>query len=241
MRSKMLAIDTALAGVSLGLYNPARSQGYASVLETVRGQAEHIVPMIEALLEDADLPFSAVDGIVCTYGPGSFTGLRLGLSVAQSLGLALDIPVFGTDTLQALARSYEASDQYQAGGPYAVLIETKRSDYYCQLFGQDVHPLTAPQALSLNGVRATLKVHQVSRVIGDAVVRFSSETQDHPDSPPLIPAQTGAFDKVNMRCIAEHCSKNPALYTHDVKPLYLRGADVSSPKQAPRTVSETRA
>lgn len=74
-----------------------------------RGHAERLLPMLDEMMAESGLGYDAVDRIAVTIGPGTFTGLRIGLSVARGLGLALDAPVVGVTSLQALAAGGEGT------------------------------------------------------------------------------------------------------------------------------------
>ena len=128
----VLAIDTALSDINIGLFK-ADGTCFSRQHETGREQASLLIPMIQSLIEGADISFSDLEGIVCTKGPGSFTGLRIGLATARALGLALDIPVIGVSTLDFVAQHYLKRGIQD---PFLVVLETKRSDFYAQLFDQ---------------------------------------------------------------------------------------------------------
>ena len=70
-----------------------------------------VIPMIESLLEEANLTFADLTAIAVGRGPGSFTGIRIGVSVAQGLGFGLDLPVYPISTLEALARQVLSQDK----------------------------------------------------------------------------------------------------------------------------------
>src|SRR5262249_27068835 len=124
----ILAIDTALGACSAGLRVNGKHFARSEIM--LSGHAERLMPMINEVMEEAGVKFPDLDTVVTTTGPGAFTGLRIGLSAAKSLGLALDIPVFGITTLQALALQYSA--EKKPSGPLGVILETKREDFYFQ-------------------------------------------------------------------------------------------------------------
>lgn len=129
--SVLLAIDTAAPRLGLALLAGARIETDDEPMAT--GQAERLFPAIDALLARAGVAYADLTRIAVTTGPGSFTGLRIGLSAARGLGLALDIPVLGIPSLLALSLS--------APGPSAVLLDAKRGEAYFQSFGGPAQPL----------------------------------------------------------------------------------------------------
>jgi tRNA threonylcarbamoyladenosine biosynthesis protein TsaB len=100
----ILGLDTALGACSVALVadGAARARDWR---EMPRGHAEALAPMAEAVMREAGLPFSKLDRIAVTTGPGTFTGQRVGLAFARALGLALKIPVIGITTLDAMAEA----------------------------------------------------------------------------------------------------------------------------------------
>lgn len=235
--TKVLAIDTALNGVSIGVSCADSGWSQQDHLETVRGQAEHLLPMVQKLLKSADLEFKQLDAIVTTIGPGSFTGLRLGLSAAKSLGLALDIPVRGIETLHALSLSYAQKRGEDLEENFAVLVETKRSDFYIQIFDGAALPVTLAQSCELQGVLDLMDEYGCETAIGDALDRLQSQAQA---AGLLLPKALQRFDTVKQidpSMLALYCANGGEFITQDVSPIYLRGADVSKPKSTPRKVA----
>jgi tRNA threonylcarbamoyladenosine biosynthesis protein TsaB len=99
-----LAIDTALnacsaAVVAEGAVRAARSEPMA------RGQAERLAPLVAEVMAEAGIAFSALNRVIVTTGPGSFTGVRVGLAFARTLAVSLGVQCLGVSTLQALALS----------------------------------------------------------------------------------------------------------------------------------------
>ena len=100
----VLAIDTALDACAAGVLDTKTSRLIAhESLSMKRGHAEALMPLIARVMKAADVAFAALDRIAVTTGPGSFTGLRVGLSAARGIALAANKPVVGVTTLTAYA------------------------------------------------------------------------------------------------------------------------------------------
>ncbi len=121
-----LAIDTAAPRLNLALL---RADGGVDVLveDIAKGHAEILFDRIGTLLERNGLGYVDVERVAVTTGPGSFTGLRIGLSAARGLGVARNIPVLGIPSLLAVSLG-------AATGPVAVLIDARRDEAYFELF-----------------------------------------------------------------------------------------------------------
>jgi tRNA threonylcarbamoyladenosine biosynthesis protein TsaB len=124
MSETVLAIDTGAPRLQLALL---RAGSVDTLIEDMaQGQAERLMPAIGDLLGRNALRYADLTRIAVTTGPGSFTGLRIGLSAARGLGLALNVPVVGVPTLLALSLG--------AAGPLAVLMDARRGEAYVQRF-----------------------------------------------------------------------------------------------------------
>lgn len=170
----ILGIDSAMNGCGAAIYfvnEPDRS--VSATLLMARGQAEALVPLVKDVVARTGIVFSDIDMIVTTRGPGNFTGLRVGLSAARSFALALNVPLLGVSTLEILARGY-LDRQEGAVDAVAVIIESKRSDYYFQLFDTDCGALCDASALDACNILEMLHGHE-GVIIGDAQGRFISE------------------------------------------------------------------
>ena len=115
----ILSIDTSSADLSVALVNENGSLGLVEE-NMLRGQGEALIPYIQSMMLQAGLPMNAVEGVAVAVGPGSFTGVRVGLSTARGIGLALDIPVYGATNLEAAAAGLNE--------PVTVTLDTKRGD-----------------------------------------------------------------------------------------------------------------
>lgn len=134
----VLALDTSLDGCALAIVDGATVR--ASFDEAMqRGQAERLAPMAREAMEAASVRPADIDRIAVTTGPGSFTGVRVGLSFARALALALGKPCLGVSTLEALALG--EGEQ----GVRAALIETPGASYAAMY--EDGAALIAPRAI----------------------------------------------------------------------------------------------
>jgi tRNA threonylcarbamoyl adenosine modification protein YeaZ len=101
---RILAIDTALPACSACVLDSHAAEPVSSeTLPMARGHAEALLPLIERVVAHAEGSFAALDRVAVTVGPGSFTGIRVGLSAARAIAVARRIPVAGVSTLAALA------------------------------------------------------------------------------------------------------------------------------------------
>jgi len=98
-----------------------------------RGQAEALVPMIDAVMTEARLELGALDFIAVTVGPGSFTGIRTGLATARGLALASGLPLIGITSYAAIADAVAENRQTL---PLVVALESKRAELFLQRFDQ---------------------------------------------------------------------------------------------------------
>jgi len=206
---RMLAIDTALENCSVGVVRP----GSAPVLmtETIgRGHAERLFGMIEAAMAEAGLAFSALDRIAVTIGPGSFTGLRVGIAAARGLALVTGCPVVGVGTLAVIAERARG-----IAGPVPVLavLDARRGEIYAQLFRENGEPATAPAADPPASFAALVTPATMLAGSGAALVAAATAARIvHAESAPDI----GALVRLGLAAPA------PA---GPPRPLYLRPPD----------------
>lgn len=135
----VLGFDTSMARCSAAVWRAGRVVAEREA-EIERGHAEILMPMVSAVMADSGLRFSDLARIGVTRGPGSFTGLRIGLAAARGLALGSGAPGFGVTTLEAIAKG-AAGD---AGGrDIFVVLDTGRPQVFVQRFGPDLAPRTS--------------------------------------------------------------------------------------------------
>ncbi len=133
MSERILAVDTALGACSVAILDGGRTLSHRfEIME--RGHAEALAPMVEAAMDEAELPFTALERLAVTTGPGTFTGQRVGLAFMRGLRVALHRPLTGVTTLAAMAR--QAMDE-TALGAAAALHDARRGEVYLEIAGAD--------------------------------------------------------------------------------------------------------
>jgi tRNA threonylcarbamoyl adenosine modification protein YeaZ len=153
----LLAIDTAGPNCAVALARGAASSFkiVARAVERIgRGHADRLMPMVEAALAEAGIAFADIQRIAVTTGPGSFTGVRVGIAAARALALALDIPAIGIGSLSALA--HPLMRDHHAGTAVA-LLDARRGEVY--VFAEDIgsrRVVIPPSAASSEEVAARL-------------------------------------------------------------------------------------
>lgn len=202
----VLAIDTAGVDCAVAVYDGAAGRVLGSVSETIgRGHAERLMAMIDEALDKAGLTLSEMTRVAVTVGPGSFTGIRVGVAAARGLALALGVECVGVSTLSVLA------NLPAPGAPRAVLaaMNAHRDEVYAQTF-ENGEPCDEARVLGLDDFLSEAAADKLS-VIGSASALLTDRAvQTLPDHFPIeIVAALGAKAKAQGK----------------PKPLYLRGPD----------------
>ena len=144
---RVLAIDTALAACSAAVLDTEHGGIVAAEsLPMTRGHAEALMPLVARVMDKAGIAFSDLDRVAVTTGPGSFTGLRVGIAAARGIALAADKPAVGLSTLTAYAAPHMAEDD---SVPVVAAIDARHGHVYLQVFGPGGRTLSAPRLAPL--------------------------------------------------------------------------------------------
>jgi tRNA threonylcarbamoyladenosine biosynthesis protein TsaB len=159
---KILAIDTALPAASACVLDEeAETPEAQETIAMERGHAEALMPLIDRVMARVEGGFSGLGRIAVTVGPGSFTGLRVGIAAARAIGVACQIPVVGVSTLAALAAPLILE---QKPGLVGVAIDARHGNVYFAAFGPDGRAILAPR---IAGVR------EAARSLGEGPARLA--------------------------------------------------------------------
>jgi tRNA threonylcarbamoyl adenosine modification protein YeaZ len=222
---RVLAIDTALGSCSAAVLDTDRGTILASrSVPMVRGHAEALMPLIARVMNDAKIEFAELDRIAVTTGPGSFTGLRVGISAARGIALAAAKPAVGLSTLAAFAAPQIASDDTK---PVVAAIDARHDHVYLQIFGVGGRTLMSPRIVGV-GEAARSAAAEPPRVVGSAANALMAAWPAGA-APPLVVEMSAAPDIDWVARLGAAASEPLA----PPKPLYLRAPD-AQPQDAAR-------
>ncbi|HEY3666491.1 MAG TPA: tRNA (adenosine(37)-N6)-threonylcarbamoyltransferase complex dimerization subunit type 1 TsaB [Polyangiaceae bacterium] len=179
---RILAIETSSRRGSVALLEDERLIGSLDH-EQPNSHAERLLPLLERLLAEASWPKSSLDRLGVGVGPGSFTGLRVGIALAEGLSVGLDRPLIGVGSLWAMAYGALA----ESPGPCCALLDARREELFAAVYDRQNRELCAPAAVPLGDLPAFLRAHAVASVVGEVgpslshgLVQLTGPTLDLP-------------------------------------------------------------
>lgn len=217
---RLLVIDTALGACTTAVFEDGRLLSVRFEPMT-KGHQERLGGLVRDAMAEAGGGFDALDRIGVTVGPGSFTGLRVGMAFAQGLGAALNRPVLGLSTLDALAASLSQADAFTVA-----LIDARRGQVYARLFDGG-RPVGPDAALTLEDAAGRIRdLGRPARLVGGGA-----------------PVLVQAFPDLETALVDPRAAPSPealALLTaradpaaSSPRPLYLRAPDATPPSRLP--------
>jgi tRNA threonylcarbamoyladenosine biosynthesis protein TsaB len=224
---RILAFDTATEATTVALGDP----GVGIELElrddpapgARPGHATRLLPMVADLLGQVGGGWDGVDRLAVGIGPGTFTGLRIGVATARALARAREIPLVGISSLHALAAgAFEAG----AGGAVLAVIDARRGEAFAAAWHGEERELDpralGPEALTLE-VERLARMHGVAPLaIGDGALRFREQLEV---AGAVVPPSDSWLHRINA---INHCrlaAGLPATSPAQVEPAYLRAPD----------------
>ncbi|WP_438750555.1 tRNA (adenosine(37)-N6)-threonylcarbamoyltransferase complex dimerization subunit type 1 TsaB [Pararhizobium sp. O133] len=210
----VLAIDTAGTGCFAAVYDSGDDRVLASAGADIgRGHAERLMAFIDQALAESGHSLADINRITVTVGPGSFTGIRVGVAAARGFALALGVPAVGVSVLAALAASPR---RLHLGQAVLAAMDAKRDELYCQIFEADGTPRTEAQVVELADAQEMFAGFE-GIICGSATRHLIAE-------PAPGVSQADACDigiVARLGAMADPALGKPS-------PLYLRGPDVKS-------------
>ncbi len=213
---KILALDTASSWCAAAVYDTARDVALADISENIgKGHAEVLMEYVGRAVNEAKLSLRDMERVAVNIGPGSFTGVRIGVSAARGFALALGVPAIGITAFEALAAETHFALPER---PVLVLLDAHRGEIYAQGFDAQGQPQSMPAVLSreeAETLAASLAVDTV--LVGTAASAINETTGGRFSLGSSEPtAKAGTYARLAAM-------REPG----DVpKPLYMRGPDV---------------
>ncbi|MFC4626449.1 tRNA (adenosine(37)-N6)-threonylcarbamoyltransferase complex dimerization subunit type 1 TsaB [Daeguia caeni] len=212
---KILAIDTAASICAVAIYDTDSAAVLAAISEDIgKGHAEVLMDFIARALVEADLDMDGIDRIAVNIGPGSFTGVRIGVSAARGFALALDRPAIGISAFAAIAA--ETGSAF-AGRPVLVLLDAHRGEIYAQSFDAAGKALTRPLVLTHDEAVALCAAQDETTVLAGSAAAAINAALENRFALGEAKA-TGAI--ATYAWLAADIAPDEA-----PKPLYMRGPD----------------
>ncbi len=220
---RLLAIDTAAESCAACVLDNGSEVGRA--VEPMRtGHAERLMAVIDAALRSGGTRLEAVDALVVSIGPGSFTGIRVGVAAARGLALALKIPAVGISTLEALGA--ETSEAFPKR-PVMVALDGGRGAVHAAVFGPAGEAVRSPASLDLDEARKWID-ELTPVLVGNAAPRLTEieAKQELTVASNAATADIVSFARLGAARLAkEGKGEKPS-------PLYLRAPDAKPQRPA---------
>ena len=215
---KALAIDTATDVLAIAAVN-----GEARISLALRRGLQHspaLIPLVDRLLAEISLPVMELEMIGCSVGPGSFTGIRIGLATAKGIGFAAQVPLVGVTTLDALARPFLERD----GDVFAVLDARKGNIYTASYRGGS----RTSEYLDLTpaDLRGRLAAAERPLLVGpDAEKVRAMMYPQHNGAPRDLPPCSSLFDPLALLALTAENFARDGVDPTGPHPLYLRQSE----------------
>lgn len=175
----ILSIETSTLICSVALHKNGELLGLREIVET-GAHAQKLMDLIDSVLTEQKLEIKVLSGIAVSEGPGSYTGLRIGVSTAKGLAFSGDLPLIGVGALKALALG--ASRQIESPGVIIAMLDARRMEVYREIFDSDLNIISAIEAeiIDESSFQSLLDKGKVY-FVGDAVEKVS-QVISHPNA-----------------------------------------------------------
>jgi len=231
---RILAFDTATRATTVALSGagPAVLEARDDPPPGARpGHVSRLLPLIAEVMASGQLGFADLDRIAVGLGPGTFTGLRIGIATARALARAASLPVAGVPTLRSLA--YAAAEESQAAGldGVAAVLDARRAEVYGAAWRAGGEPVIEARALAPKELAARLQGAGMRLLaVGEGAVEFRAVLER---SGALVPPDESELHRVTAAVHARIAEQMPAGGPDQIQPEYIRLPDVREPASQP--------
>lgn len=168
----ILNIETATKNCSVSLSKNGQTVALKELSEEQFNHAEKLHLFVKEVLASEDISFADLNAVAVSKGPGSYTGLRIGVSAAKGLCYALNIPLIAVDTLAVLAEKISIDS-----GMIIPMIDARRMEVFTQMFDKDLNTLSTAEALIVDET-AFVDINENIHLIGDGPLKCKTVLTD---------------------------------------------------------------
>lgn len=224
----ILGIETATARLGVALHD---GSSVLAAMQFGRGNAhdELLTPLCHDIVAHAGLVMSELTAVAVSAGPGSFTGLRIGMAAAKGFALGLGIPLIVVPTLDAAAEHVAGRWPHVSGSVLAACIDAKRDDVYASTYSLAGHAWQTREAVRVTDAAALLGLLPEGTVLcGDGAAKVHALA---PDRLRLLPDPASVFDARAVASLgARLLAANGPSDAENCEPLYVQQFQVKQPK-----------
>lgn len=217
----ILAMDTSAKAASVCLADEDKIIG-EFFINTGLTHSQTLMPMAEQLCANSGIPISAVEAVAVNAGPGSFTGVRIGVAAAKGLAFKNSLPCVAVSTLESMAYNFLGFD-----GVVCALMDARCSQVYNAMFrvrGETVERLCGDRAISLSDLKLELQNNTEKTVlVGDGAAICCKSLENPPENVFLAPVNKINQTASGVACAAFRLIKQGlTLSPAELMPMYLR-------------------
>ncbi|MGI5825193.1 MAG: tRNA (adenosine(37)-N6)-threonylcarbamoyltransferase complex dimerization subunit type 1 TsaB [Bacillota bacterium] len=234
---RLLAIDAATKGLGLAVAEDDRLLASAA-LNVGKTHSQRLLPLLDDLLREGGLKLKDIDTVAVTVGPGSFTGLRIGISTAKAIAYAIDAEIVGVKTLDALAQNC-----LNCGSLICPILDARRNEVYYGIYSETGEVLEGigamePRALAEHiktvypddkviflGDAADIYIDMLKEILGDRAALAAAARR-------IFMAESAAFYAIG------HISE--AVTPQEIKAFYLRASSAERMRKAKTADEKSR-
>ena len=217
---KILAVDSSAITVSCAVADDEKTLSYGLLNEGLT-HSQTLMRLIDSILRDSKLAVSDIDCIAISAGPGSFTGVRIGIATVKGIAFARDIPCIGVSTLEAIAYGATELDGY-----IAAVMDARREQVYTATFrvhNRKVERITEDRAISIAQLGEELKeLPEKVWFCGDGASLCCNMLGDKLDNAEKAPDEVAFQNGIGVARAAIAAGKDKIIKAENLVPFYLR-------------------
>lgn len=167
---KILAMDTSSSNATVALSDDNKLVGEYTI-NNDRAHSQIIMPMVEDMLERVSLTVRDIDVFAVALGPGSFTGLRIGISAMKTLALTLEKKIIGISSLDCVAESFVCNDRY-----ICPIFDARRNDVYNAVYDENRNKIISDRCCDFDDLLIEMSGKKVI-FAGDAIFKYKEKIE----------------------------------------------------------------